>query len=270
MDPDRGINAFALAPRLLINLADLPATGLDPAGQPRQLAAASCRRNRGGRGFRRWVDSRLGRGERLESLDNARPEIRNMIERASRFLRLAALLTVVLAAVAVGLAADRYLRRHLDACAVMRCLGARANQILAIHGGEFIFFGLLATGVGCLLGFAVQWGLAVLLAGFLSQDLPMPSCATLGARPGGRPDPGRRLRRAAAAALAPRADDSGAAPGMGWRRARLPGGLRPRRRAARWILMIWVAGEVRLGLIVIGGFCAAIVLSVARRVCCSC
>ena len=64
-----------------------------------------------------------------------RPEIRNLLDRASRFLGLAALLTVVLAAVAVGLAADRYLRRHLDGCAVMRCLGARSDTILAIHAG---------------------------------------------------------------------------------------------------------------------------------------
>ena len=64
--------------------------------------------------FETWATEQLGRGEKIESLDNARPEVRSMIERAQRFLRLAALLAVVLAGVAVALAAERYLRRHLD------------------------------------------------------------------------------------------------------------------------------------------------------------
>ena len=84
-------------------------------------------------------------GARRESLDNARPEIRNVTERAQSFLRLAALLAVILAAVAVALAAERYMRRHLDACAVMRCMGARSGQLLLIHGGEFLLFGFAAT-----------------------------------------------------------------------------------------------------------------------------
>jgi len=67
--------------------------------------------------------------------------------------------------VAVALAAERYMRRHLDACAVMRCLGARSGQLLLIHGGEFLLFGFAATLGGCLLGFAVQAGLERMLGG---------------------------------------------------------------------------------------------------------
>jgi putative ABC transport system permease protein len=175
LDPDRGINAFALAPRLLINLADLPATQLIQPGSRVTWRLHVAGEARDVEAFRRWAEPALGRGERLESLDNARPEVRNLIERAGRFLRLAALLTVVLAAVAVGLATDRYLRRHLDGCAVMRCLGASANRILAIHGGEFALFGLMATVLGCGLGYLVQLALQLALAGFLSTDLPLPS-----------------------------------------------------------------------------------------------
>jgi putative ABC transport system permease protein len=108
--------------------------------------------------------AQLGRGEKIESLDNARPEIRNVTERAQRFLRLAALLAVILAAVAVALAAERYMRRHLDGCAVMRCMGASGAQLLLIHGGEFLIFGLAATLAGCGVGYAVQAGLEQMLA----------------------------------------------------------------------------------------------------------
>ncbi len=174
LDPDRGINFFSLAPRLMMNLADLPSTRLVQPGSRIGYRLHLAGERLVVDAYQRWAESRLGRGERLESMDNARPEVRNMLERAQRFLRLAALLAVILAAVAMGLAADRYVRRHLDSCAVLRCLGAREAQILAIHGGEFFLFGLAATALGCVAGFAVQLGLQTLLAGLISQALPAP------------------------------------------------------------------------------------------------
>ncbi|MDP1524891.1 MAG: FtsX-like permease family protein [Rhodocyclaceae bacterium] len=173
-EPDRGINPFSLAPRLILPLVDLPATGLVQPGSriTWRLHLAGERANVVQ--FQRWAKANLGRGERLEALDNARPEIRNLIERAQRFLSLAALLTVVLAAVAVGLAARRYMQTHLDACAVMRCLGASERQILLIHGGEFILLGLMATLLGGALGYGFQHLLQSLLAGLVGTRLPAP------------------------------------------------------------------------------------------------
>lgn len=257
LEPDRGINPFALAPRLIINLADLPATRLiqpgsrvswrlHVAGEPSSVAA-----------YRQWATTHLGRGEKLESLDNARPEIRNIIERTQRFLRLAALLTVVLAAVAVGMAARRYMQTHLDACAVMRCLGASERQILVIHGGEFILLGLAATLVGGVLGYLGQAGLHKMLAGLLAEQLPAP---------GGMPwlhgfavgvvlvagfvlPPLLRLKAVPTVRVLRRE----------W------GGVAPLSVASYLIglgclagLMLWMAGDVRLGSVVLGGFVVAV------------
>jgi len=174
LDPDRGVNLFSLAPRLMMNLADLPASQLVQPGSRIRYRLHLAGEAEAVAAYQRWAESRLGRGERLESMENARPEVRNMLERAQRYLRLAALLAVILAAVAMALAADRYVRRHLDACAVLRCLGARESQILAIHGGEFLLFGFVATAIGCGIGFGVQLGLQALLAGLFAQTLPAP------------------------------------------------------------------------------------------------
>jgi len=267
LDPDRGINAFALAPRLLINLADLPATQLIQPGSRVTWRLHVAGERRDVEGFRGWAQARLGRGERLESLDNARPEVRNLLERAGRFLRLAALLTVVLAAVAVGLATDRYLRRHLDGCAVMRCLGASANRILVVHGGEFALFGLLATLAGCVLGFATQAVLQWTLAGLLDGDLPLPSWrpwvhgllvgVTLMA--GFVLPPLLRLRRVPTVRVLRREWDA-AEPGL---LAAYGFGV-----ILLALLMVWVAGEAKLGAIVIGGFALAVLLygSTARLI----
>lgn len=174
LEPDRGVNPFSLAPRLIVNLDDIPATGLIQAGSRVQWRLHVAGEPEAVASFRSWAQGQLGRGETLEGLDNARPEIRNIVERAQRFLRLAALLTVVLAAVAVGMAAHRYMQKHLDACAVMRCLGSSERQILLVHGGEFVLLGLLAVAAGSLIGFGVQEVLHGLLAGLVAEQLPAP------------------------------------------------------------------------------------------------
>ncbi len=261
LEPDRGINPFALAPRLLINMADVEATQLIQPG-----SRARWRLHVAGEGaavakFRQWAQANLQRGEKLESLDNARPEIRNIIERAQRFLRLAALLTVVLAAVAVGMAARRYMQRHLDACAVMRCLGASERQILLIHGGEFILLGLAATLLGGVFGYLAQGALHQLLAGLVAAELPAPGWLPWlhGLAVGSVLVAGfvlppllrlkavptvRVLRREWGAHLA---------------------GVEPLSAASYLLgmgclagLMLWMANDVRLGSVVLGGFLLAV------------
>ncbi|MCX7161911.1 MAG: FtsX-like permease family protein [Rhodocyclales bacterium] len=257
MEPDRGMNVFALAPRLMINLADLPATGLIQIG-----SRVSYRLHLAGEApavaaFEAWAKTRLGRGERIESLDNARPEIRNVTERAQRFLRLAALLAVILAAVAVALAAERYMRRHLDGCAVMRCMGASAPQLLLIHGGEFLLFGLAATLAGCFTGFAVQAALQQLLTGLLLAKLPAPSLLPwlhgllvgLTLITGFALPPLLRLRRVPTIRVL-RREWSGSEPAATG--AYVLGAL------VLAALMLWMAEDLRLGLIVLAGFLIAL------------
>lgn len=257
LEPDRGMNVFALAPRLMINFADLPATGLIQSGSRVGYRLHLAGEAAAVAAYETWARAQLGRGEKIESLDNARPEIRNVTERAQRFLRLAALLAVILAAVAVALAAERYMRRHLDSCAVMRCMGASAPQLLLIHGGEFLLFGLAATLSGCVVGFGVQAALQQLLAGLLVTKLPAPSLLPwlhgllvgLTLIVGFALPPLLRLRRVPTIRVL-RREWSGSEPASVG--AYLLGAL------VLAALMLWMAGELRLGLIVLVGFMIAL------------
>lgn len=173
-EPDRGVNVFTLAPRLMMHLDDLPASGLVQEGARityRLLLAGDAARIAD---FRVWVEPRLLRGQRLENTQNARPEIRNALDRAQRFLGLATLLTVILSAVAVALAARRYMQRHLDACAVMRCLGLTQRRLFYLHLLLYCGLALLAAGFGNLLGFATHFVLTEWLSGWLGISLPLP------------------------------------------------------------------------------------------------
>lgn len=173
-EPDRSFNLFSVAPRLMMHIDDVPASGLIQFGarvRYRLLLAGS---DPALAGWREWAESRLDRGQRLEGIADARPEVRNALDKAQRFLGLATLLTVILSAIAVALAARRYMQRHLDACAVLRCLGTTQGGLLRLHVLGFLMMTLLATLLGVLFGFAAHFALVSAMSGLLGAQLPMP------------------------------------------------------------------------------------------------
>src|SRR5882762_658655 len=174
LEPDRGVSFMNFAPRLMMRLEDLPATGLVQPGSRinYQLLVAGERERI--RLFEQWARARLARGERIDSLENARPEVRAGLDRAQSFLGLTAMLAVVLSAVAVALGTRRYTQRHLDGYAVMRCMGASQSQLFALFAWEFLLLALGASVAGCALGFLVQNMVAWWLAGLIPGALPPP------------------------------------------------------------------------------------------------
>jgi len=163
-----------MGPRLMMNAIDLPSTGLIQSGSRVSYRLFVAGGAAAIASFREFAAQSVGPGQRVEDIRDARPEIKSALERAERFLGLSALMTVILAGVAVALAARRYLQRHLDACAIMRCLGAGQMLILALHVLQFIMIGLIAGAVGCAVGYACQFLLAMVLAPVVSVTLPAP------------------------------------------------------------------------------------------------
>ena len=178
LEPDRGVSFMNFAPRLMMQLDDLPATRLVQPGSRISYQLLAAGEREGIRQLEQWTRARLGRGERVDSLDNARPEVRAGLDRAQSFLGLTAMLAVVLSAVAIALGTRRYTQRHLDGYAVMRCLGAAQSQLFALFAWEFLVLALAASLAGCALGFVVQnlvaWWLAALIPGTLPPPGPAP------------------------------------------------------------------------------------------------
>ena len=174
-EPDYSIGFINLRPRVLINKADLPATGLVQQGSRVGYRLLVSGEDGVVENFRKWAQSHLTLGERIEGIRDARPEIKAALERAEKFLSLAALASVVLAAAAAALAVRRFTQRHLDGCAVMRCLGASQAAMLRLYLWHFAVLGLVASGAGCLLGFFAQEALTFWLSGLVKAELPYPS-----------------------------------------------------------------------------------------------
>ena len=176
-EPEVASGLLAIGPRLLMRLDDVPATNLmQPGNRATHRLLVADRTDRGALdGYIDWTQAMLKPGQRMENVRDLRPEVRQTLERAERFLGLAALVAVVLAAVAVALAASRYLRRHLDTAAMLRCFGAPQRRTLALFVVQFAVLGIAASLIGVLAGLAGQAMLVRLLGGIAVAELPAPA-----------------------------------------------------------------------------------------------
>ncbi|MBI1772355.1 MAG: FtsX-like permease family protein, partial [Burkholderiales bacterium] len=175
-EPDRGAGFMNFAPRAMISLTDIPASKLIQNGSrvtyrllmagDTKLIAAYQKELQG------KIDSEKLKGIRLESLESGRPEMRATLDRADQFLSLVSLLSAMLAAVAIAMAARRFMLRHLDACAMLRCLGLTQNQVMSMYLIEFLVLGLLGSIAGVLLGYAGHYVLLEWLGKLVAKDLP--------------------------------------------------------------------------------------------------
>ncbi len=179
-EPDRGASFANFAPRVMLALPDLKSTGLvdDFARVTYKLLVAAPSNNDMARvrDFETWLRARIKlenvKGVRIESIENGRPEMQATLDRADRFLSLVGLLSAMLAAVAVAMAARRFMQRHLDACAMLRCLGMTQNGVGAMYLIEFALVGLAGSVIGVLVGFGAHFVLLQLIGTLLPSDLP--------------------------------------------------------------------------------------------------
>ena len=178
--PDQGGTFAELAPTLLMNAADLPATRLiQPGSRVSYGGLFAADRSRIDE-FKSWLAAHKKRSERLRDITEASPQVRNAVARAGRFLALASLVSVLLCAIAVAMSARRYVNRHLDSVALLKTLGATRAFTLAVSVSQLFALALIAASAGAVLGFIAQEWLLRTIRGLLSvTDLPGASATPL-------------------------------------------------------------------------------------------
>ena len=263
IEPDRGAGFMSFAPRVMLNAADVPATGLvQPAsrityrfavaGQPAAVKA-----------FAEWAAEEVKkpdvRAVRVESLESGRPEMRQTLDRAQKFLSLVALLAALLSAVAVALAARGFAADHLDASAMLRVLGQSQRTIAGAYTTEFALIGVFASALGVAVGYLVHNVFVLLLSGLVESALPAPSLwpVAFGL--------GMGLTLLLAFGLPPVLQLAQVPPLRVIRRD--VGGLKPASLAVLCVgvagfaaLLLAVSSDLKLGLIAAGGFAGAVAL----------
>jgi putative ABC transport system permease protein len=177
--PDQGTGFVGLAPAALLNLEDLAATQLLQPGSRATYAALFAGTPAAIAAFREYLVSAKAPSERLKDVEESSRQLNSAIDRASRFLNLASLASVLLAAVAVVMGARRYASRHIDAVALMKCMGAAQGFVLSISIIELTLLALFAVAIGAALGYFAQLGLVWLLKSLIRNELPPASLAPL-------------------------------------------------------------------------------------------
>ncbi|MFY8103023.1 MAG: ABC transporter permease, partial [Ramlibacter sp.] len=177
-EPDRGAGFMSFAPRVMINDADLAATRLVQPASRLNYRLAVAGPDAAVARFTQWAQAQIQsgdlRGVRLESFEAGRPEMRQTLDRAEKFLNLVALLSALLSAVAVALAARAFAASHLDDCAMLRVLGLPQKSIALAYTFEFLLVGTAASLLGVALGYAVHHVFVLLLSGLVEAALPAP------------------------------------------------------------------------------------------------
>ena len=171
-EPDRGGDMFSIAPRLMMNLQDLERTKLVQEGSRIRYYLLVAGNKRDVSDFETWLKPRLERGQQLESVKDARKEVRQALDRAQQFLGLAAVVSVVLSCIAISLSARRFAMRHMRYCAVMRCVGATQSYIVRVYLYQLILIGLVASIIGSVLGFASHYALVGVVGRLILVTLP--------------------------------------------------------------------------------------------------
>ena len=264
LEKDRGAGFMNFAPRVMLALQDLESTGLvqngsrityrlQLAGNPSDIVT-----------FQRWLENEIKvnevRGVQLESLESGRPEMRTTLERARQFLSLVSLLTAMLAALAIAMASRRFMQRHLDAVAMLRCLGLKQNEVTLIYLIEFILIGTIGSLIGAAIGFGAHFMLLEWLGSLMTTRLPPPSWMPLvqGVATGlllllgFAVPPVLQLRNVAHNRVIRREQDAPKAFTISGYLLAL---------ASFMGLLLWQARDLRLGLLTFGGFIALLAVS---------
>lgn len=175
-EPDRGGSFFDLGPRLLMNIADVPATEVVQPGSRigYRLLIKGDESVLGD--YKESID--LGNNYRWVSIRESSPRIGSALDRAESFLLLGGLLGVLLAGIAVALSAHRYAARHYDHVGVLKTLGATPRQILFGFLSILLLIGSVAITGGLVAGGALHLLIVELLSSLIPITLPNP-----GARP---------------------------------------------------------------------------------------
>lgn len=174
-EPDRVASAFTMGPRVFLSAAGLARAGLERTGSRivyRTLVALPSgsleELKKTADGLRKLLP-KDGR-HRLETYRDAQQSIRRGIENVEGYLGLAALLSLLVGGVGVAQTVRAWLAGRLDAIAVLKCLGYRPREVLALYVGQAAVLGLLASLLGIGLGVAVEAVAVELLRGVLPVE----------------------------------------------------------------------------------------------------
>jgi len=171
-EPDSGFNPFETAPRIIMNLDDVPKTGAVQPGSRltyRYMFAGSAQSIQS---YGQAVKGLLRPDQRWYGMEESDGALSRSLQRSQQFLTLSALLTLMLSNAAVAVSMSHYCRSRYDLVAVLKTLGAGRRALQKLIIGQWVAVLLLAAVVGSIIGLGFEALLMKMLAPVLPSKLP--------------------------------------------------------------------------------------------------
>ena len=170
--PDQSIGFASLAPTVIMNIADIDASGLVGEGSRVAYALLVAGDEDAISGFNEAIQDILPDEIRVRSQEESSERAYNAADRAQRFLSLTAVISLLLSAVAVAMSARRFAQRRMDTVALMKSLGATQRFVITVALVQLLLLGVLGTVAGSVAGYVAEELLASVLSDLLAGTLP--------------------------------------------------------------------------------------------------
>ena len=169
-EPDGGFNMSALAPRVMMHVDDVGATGVIQEGSRVEYVYLFAGEEALLDDYYGWLQPRLEPSHEWEGVRDGETFSRSL-ERAERFLLLGGSLAVMLAAVAVAVASRQYALSQRDTVALLKTLGVRSQGIGRLYLRRLALWGIVGAVGGLLVALPLYWLLSSVLGDVLERQI---------------------------------------------------------------------------------------------------
>ncbi len=153
--PDRSFASVFSNPTIIMNIADLDKTELIQPGSRVFYKYLFAGDNDDLIEFGEWVKPKLNESQDWVDVKSSQSRIGRTLDTAEKFLSLASMLGIVLAAIAVAVASRRYGQRHKPTVAVFKALGATNKHIQKVYVLHWSLLSVISILTGLLVGYGL-------------------------------------------------------------------------------------------------------------------
>ncbi|MGC1510264.1 ABC transporter permease [Ketobacter sp.] len=174
-EPDRGGNFYSFVPRLMMSTGDLDKANLIQTGSRVEFYYQFLVPDGNLTPLQKQVEALLKPGQTILTLQSRQRSISAALSRAQSYLKLASLMAILLASVALAMGARFFSEMRFDTAALLRCFGLSSKQILVIFSVQLVTLALISGIIGGALGWSMHFVLIDMLSDLLPENVPLPS-----------------------------------------------------------------------------------------------
>jgi len=153
--PDASFSVFTSGAKVIINIADLDKTQLVQPGSRLTYKYLFAGDADAIKGLTAWLKPKLNDSQRWFDIQSKQSPLANALNKAEKYLSLASLLGIILAAVAVSVASRRYAQRHQTSVGVYKAMGASLSHIRKMYYLHWTLLSLFSITLGLLVGYVL-------------------------------------------------------------------------------------------------------------------